>query len=150
MSDCCSPDKQPSTHPKHLRCPANGKQCAAVQLRTIAHHLNKPWLKTLKSQAYYFCDDPACDVVYFGQDGSVIKTGELRTRVGQKETTPERTLCYCFGVTYQDAEQDPAIRDFVTTQTKQAACSCDTRNPSGRCCLKDFPLPHRQRTGEHD
>jgi hypothetical protein len=29
----------------------------------------------------------------------------------------------------------------VMAQTKAGLCSCDTSNPSGRCCLKDFPKP---------
>jgi len=34
---------------------------------------------------------------------------------------------------------DPGIRDFVVAQTRLGLCACDTRNPSGRCCLIDFP-----------
>jgi len=48
-------------------------------------------------------------------------------------------LCYCFGVSSADFERNPATRDFVMAQTKANLCSCETSNPSGRCCLKDFP-----------
>jgi hypothetical protein len=27
----------------------------------------------------------------------------------------------------------------VIEQTRLHNCACDVRNPSGRCCLKDFP-----------
>ena len=31
-----------------------------------------------------FCDDPNCDVVYFGEDNSVIAKEQIRTVVGIK------------------------------------------------------------------
>jgi hypothetical protein len=117
----------------------NGKEYASVGVKTILHHLNKPWKQKLSSHHYYFCSDKDCEVVYFGQDDSVILTSELRTRIGIKETTPDRMICYCFGVSSLTAEEDTVVVNFVREKTKQALCSCETSNPSGRCCLKDFP-----------
>lgn len=88
---------------------------------------------------YFFCDDPNCEVVYFGDDDSVILKCQLRTKLGAKEAAADGLLCYCFGVTKADALSDPGIRDFVLTQTRLGLCSCDTSNPSGRCCLTGFP-----------
>jgi len=31
-----------------------------------------------------------------------------------------------------------AIKAFVVQQTKEKLCACESRNPSGRCCLADF------------
>jgi hypothetical protein len=92
-----------------------------------------------KQQGYYFCDDPDCEVVYFGEDDSVIKKSELRTIVGIKARQPYALTCYCFGVSNLNAQQHPAVRDFIVDKTKAGFCSCDTSNPSGHCCLKDFP-----------
>ncbi|MBI1424783.1 MAG: hypothetical protein GC149_15160 [Gammaproteobacteria bacterium] len=105
----------------------------------MLHHLAEPWKRPLDSAAYYFCSDPDCAVVYFGQDDSIIEKSELRTPVGIKETSPDRMLCYCFDVSYHAATQNSVTIDFVKDKTRQALCSCETRNPSGRCCLKDFP-----------
>jgi hypothetical protein len=58
-----------------------------------------------------------------------------------KETDGDVLLCYCFGVSRADAACDPALRDFVVAATRDGQCACDTRNPSGRCCLKDLPKP---------
>ncbi len=121
------------------RCPANGREYGAVGLKTIQQQLDQPWNKELHDQAYYFCTDADCDVVYFGQDDSVISKTELRSSVGIKQSTPDRTICYCFGVSHESAANNPSIRDFVIQQTRLFRCSCETRNPSGRCCLKDFP-----------
>lgn len=139
MNDCCEQNTSDCTPPKKLRCPVNGKEYGSVGLKTILHHLGEPWEKGLGSQGYYFCTDKDCEVVYFGQDNSVISKSELRTSVGVKERYPERLICYCFGVSYAAAEADEVVVDFVKDKTRQSLCSCETSNPSGRCCLKDFP-----------
>ncbi len=135
MSQCCEP--QASRNDKY-RCPANGKLYSSVSSATILHHLHEPWLWKEKQQAYYFCNDPDCKVVYFGQDDSTISISALRTPVGIKENTEDSLICYCFGVTKKAAARQQ-IKDFVIKQTKGKTCACSTRNPSGKCCLKDFP-----------
>lgn len=121
------------------RCPVDGRECSEVSARTIVHHLKEPWGWMPSAAHYYFCDAPDCDVAYFGDDDSVILKSQLRTRIGAKERGEHDLLCYCFGVSRADFARDPATRDFVVAQTRAGACSCETRNPSGRCCLKDFP-----------
>jgi hypothetical protein len=61
----------------------------------------------------------------------------------QDQTHPNHgdLLCYCFGISREDFKRDPGLRDFVVAKTKAGECSCETKNPSGRCCLKDFPKP---------
>jgi hypothetical protein len=139
MSDCCSSSECKTSHPNKHRCPANEIEYTEVSKRTIAHHIKHSWLWNDKGRRYFFCDDPECDIVYFGDDDSVIMKSQLRTKVGAKEASDSTMLCYCFGVTKADALNDPSIRDFVVTKTKLGLCSCDTSNPSGRCCLKNFP-----------
>ena len=139
MADCCStPETNTSAATKHP-CPLDGKECAEVSARTIAYHLREVWKWTATAERYFFCADPACPVVYFGSDGSTITKNQLRTRVGLKDELDDALVCYCFGVTRADVRGDPGIRDFVVAQTKHKRCACDTCNPSGRCCLKDFP-----------
>ncbi|MCU7829811.1 MAG: hypothetical protein KZQ85_12155 [Candidatus Thiodiazotropha sp. (ex Myrtea sp. 'scaly one' KF741663)] len=106
---------------------------------TIKHHIKAPWRWEGKSQAYYFCDDPECDVVYFGLDNSVIERSALRTTVGIKERTDHSLVCYCFGITWKEARDNLEAKDFVMDETEKQTCACSSRNPSGRCCLKDFP-----------
>lgn len=137
MGDCCS-SPATATHPKKHRCPANGQEYSEVSARTIAHHVQNSWNWEDSGTRYFFCDDPDCDVVYFGEDGSTILKSQLRTEVGVKERNGSALICYCFGVS-RDNATNAAIRDYVIRQTKQGACSCETSNPSGRCCLKDFP-----------
>jgi hypothetical protein len=140
MGDCCSPAGA-AGQAKKAACPGHGGECAAVSVSTIVHHLETAWAWRASAVNYYFCEDPDCAIVYFGDDGSTIEKSRLRTPVGVKEKTGEALLCYCFGVSRADFAKDPATREFVVAQTRAGVCSCVTRNPSGRCCLKDFPKP---------
>ena len=147
MHKCCSQSE--TTHeqtkghyPKSHYCPANGKAYSSVKRKTLLHHISDPWQNPLIEQGYYFCTDPGCDVVYFGQDNTVVHTNGLRTSVWQKSNDQNATICYCFGISKKLALSDSKMKDniiaFVTEQTKQSLCSCETSNPSGHCCLKDF------------
>ncbi|MDD2884024.1 MAG: hypothetical protein PHT48_03135 [Dechloromonas sp.] len=141
MSERCSSSACNGRHLRKQCCPVNGYEYAEVPIRTITHHIKAPWAWQPSAQRYFFCDDPACEVVYFGDDGSTILKQQLRTPPGQKETSADRRLCYCFGITEQDFQRNPNTRDYVLAQTKSGHCACETSNPSGRCCLKDFPPP---------
>lgn len=149
MSDCCSNKKSgcdsqsdSRSFPRKFTCPKNSKDYIAVTKKTIIHHLNKPWEKELIEEQYYFCDDPECEVVYFGLKGSVIKKSELRTKVGIKEKDDSALICYCFGVSKSAAKENAEIKTYIKQNTKKSLCACDIRNPSGRCCLKDFANKH--------
>ncbi|MFA6903282.1 MAG: hypothetical protein WC236_09385 [Gallionellaceae bacterium] len=126
-------------HSKKYYCPGNGLAYVEVSAKTISHHIRQPWKWKDEGIRYFFCSDPNCDVVYFGDDDSIITKNQLRTTVGVKETSNDAPACYCFGVSKADAINDPGIREYVMNQTKNAQCSCEVSNPSGRCCLKDFP-----------
>jgi hypothetical protein len=148
MTDCCSSNSEDTkcANSRKRNCPANGAECSEVAAVTMRHHLKSPWMRPLRTQRYYFCGSPLCDVVYFGEDGVVFTMDDLRGPIGQKQVEdgqphPEKIICYCFGVTQADAQNDPAAKTFVIQQTGEGACACETRNPSGRCCLKDFPKP---------
>jgi len=139
MSDCCTSFAAPNEHPNKHRCPVNGIEYSEVSARTVAHHIVNAWQWDSRGLRYFFCEDPGCDVVYFGEDDSVIVKSQLRHEVGCKTLSDHAMLCYCFGITKADAQGDVGIRDFVVAQTRLRLCACVTRNPSGRCCLKSFP-----------
>jgi len=139
MTHCCTTSNSP---PPRAACPANGQFYPQVGLRTVLHHVAKPWQRELTSQAYYFCDDPDCEVVYFGDDQQLIRQDALRLTVGQKSRSPDRQICYCFDIRLTDLLSENntlKLKSFVTGKTRSSTCDCEIRNPSGRCCLKDFP-----------
>ena len=140
MSNCCSSSScETNTLLTKGICPANGKEYAKVSSTTIKHHIAQPWNWDDKGQAYYFCDDPECNVVYFGEDSAVIHQSELRTKVGVKRRSMNRLICYCFGIDMEQAINNPDTKDYVVKATRDKTCACETRNPAGKCCLKDFP-----------
>jgi len=137
MKNCCSSSNNSMVQPKKYKCPVNGKLYKGVLFTTILHHIKEPWSWQSKQQAYYFCDDPNCEVVYFGEDDSVIYRSSLRTEVGIKESSPESLVCYCFGVSKIESSSQE-IKEFIIKNTKDKTCACEIRNPLGRCCLKEF------------
>jgi len=139
MADCCAVPKGKASNPKKHCCPRNGREYAEVSARTVALHIQHPWAWASQGRRYFFCEDSDCEVAYFADDDSVILKSQLRTRVGLKEQTDDALICYCYGVTRGEARTVPEAKAYVMAQTRQALCACDTTNPSGRCCLKDFP-----------
>lgn len=140
MTDCCTASRDDRAPPSRAVCPRNGRAYPRVAHRTVLHHVRAPWQRALSDQAYYFCDDRACDVVYFGADDSLLTRADVRTDVGQKSSAADRTVCYCFDISAADLRSAAShAHAFVVEQTRTAACDCQIRNPSGRCCLKDFP-----------
>ncbi len=144
MSDCCSSSCSTSKPSKKQSCPVCHNTSSLVSISTMIKHIKEPWLwdkndsKKISAQ-YYFCGNPNCDIVYFDDKNTIIKQFELRTQVGIKDQSGNSLICYCFGVTKNEAIKDPAIKEFVIKQTKDKVCACDHFNPSGKCCLKDFP-----------
>lgn len=139
MSDCCASRNHGPSRRNRRRCPNNGVEYREVWVITVMHQVRHAWQRDTRGQKYYYCEDPECEIVYFSDSGSVIRKSEMRTSVGIKSQSADAPVCYCFGVTKADIETNPAIKDFVAAQTKHGLCSCRTCNPSGRCCLKDFP-----------
>lgn len=142
-SSCNKTEGNQKSGPRKARCPANGQEYRQVAFKAMVHQLRQPWSMALPEQAYYFCSSPECDVVYFGEDGTTVSRAQLRSEVGQKSTVPDRLLCYCFDIRLSDiassTKKGQTLRDYVIQQTASGVCACETRNPSGRCCLADFP-----------
>lgn len=143
---CCSSSSNkssPNDSAKRHNCPKSGTQCLQVPYFTVLQHIKKPWsikFEKLNEKTYYFCTDPDCEVVYFSEDNSIINKSELRTLVGIKELKNDDAMaCYCFDITFVEARNDNKLKQFVVDKTKNNFCSCESQNPSGRCCLKDFP-----------
>lgn len=121
-------------------CLECGESCIQVPAQTIKHHLKQPWFWDDGGVDYYFCASQDCDTVYFALDEhKIITQGQLRTQVGIKSKAEDAMVCYCFDVCRQDA-RNKDIKAYVVAQTKAGQCACSIRNPSGRCCLKDFPI----------
>lgn len=136
---CCATPEAP---PRRRPCPGCGEPGEAVGATTLLHQLRTPWRQPLDAGPYYFCNQSSCAVVYFSGAGQRFATTALRQPVGQKSSDEGRTLCYCFDIRYSDLSDEASARqcrEFVIAQTRQKVCACTERNPSGHCCLRDFP-----------
>lgn len=139
MSDCCNTSSKLSNPPKRQTCPRNGIEYRQVSALTIKHQIKRPWAWQSYDQSYFFCTDPNCSVVYFSEDDTIIEASELRSPIGVKTHSEEALICYCFGITVAQAQSDPSLKNYVVRETKLGQCACETRNPSGKCCLSSFP-----------
>jgi len=92
---------------------------------------------------YYFCEAQDCDVVYFALDSQapIFHRGGLLVRVGAKATADPIPVCYCFGFSRKDIEDEIAessrstIAERISAEIRAGNCACEVKNPSGKCCL---------------
>ncbi len=89
-----------------------------------------------------FCESQNCDVVYFSEeDETTYIQSQLKVSVGVKEKTGERPLCYCFGHSVASIKDELRIKgrsnalEDVRQKMNDPGCLCETKNPSGSCCL---------------
>ena len=142
MSDCCSVNPETRIAPAVMACPVNGARSKQVDALTVKSLVRQLPLGMPNSQ-YYFCEARDCDVVYFPFDAQspVFRREDLLVRVGAKEATDPIRVCYCFGFTRKDIQDEIAntghstVADRITAEVKVANCACEVKNPSGKCCL---------------
>jgi hypothetical protein len=131
-----------SLEKKAYTCPNCGTKGDTVGNATIKCLISVS-LHRVKDVEHRFCENVACDVVYFAVDGSeVFHTVDLREQVYQKEPeNPDVLVCYCFFHSLGDIQADvatngkSAIVDDIKRGIQAGHCACDWRNPQGTCCL---------------
>ena len=123
-------------------CPGSSSVGSKVSLITLKALLTADALRRLDGNAYRFCADSACDVVYFDRAAnSTFRKSDLRIRVGLKETQDPIPVCYCFDVTEANLREEIALRGLaslpaaVAAEVRAGHCACEVRNPQGSCCL---------------
>ncbi len=144
MSDCCSVNAKTGTAPLVAVCPVNGARSKQVDMLTVKSLVRWLPMGMLNTQ-YYFCDASDCDVVYFALEveAPMFRRDDLVVRVGAKETADPIPVCYCFGFTRKDIENEivetgrSTVADRVKTEVNAGYCACEVKNPSGKCCLGD-------------
>jgi CopZ-like zinc binding protein len=155
MSDCCSVNTKTGTAPLVMVCPVNGARSKQVDMLTVKSLVRKLPLGMPNTQ-YYFCGASDCDVVYFALEVDAPRFGreDLVVRVGAKETTEPIPVCYCFGFTRKDIENEIAetgrstVADRIKTEVNAGNCACEVKNPSGKCCLGDVTRTVKDRLSQ--
>ena len=140
MGECCIVNNADA--PPVMTCPVNGARSKRVDLLTVRSLVRKLPLGT-RLTAYYFCEAPDCDVVYFAADlvAPVFRRADVLVRVGPKEQEDPIPVCYCFGFTRKEILDEIAqtgrstVADRIKAEVKAGNCACEVKNPSGKCCL---------------
>ncbi|MBI4494218.1 MAG: copper chaperone Copz family protein [Chloroflexi bacterium] len=136
--DCCA---IPTARAPLPTCPECGQRTRAVAVATVRHHVRPDLVATLGEGQYGFCDNPRCSVVYALAGGPPLRTSDLRTRVGLKQTEDPVPVCYCWSFTERQIVEDvlahgrSTVREYITQRVADGACGCELNNPAGRCCL---------------
>jgi len=105
----------------------------------MLHQIQTPLNQQIPDGDYIFCANRSCDVGYVSASDNIPKTSLRAFHAGQ-----QAMLCHCFDISkavYRAALNDgtaKAIKAFVVQQTKAKLCACESRNPSGQCCLAAF------------
>jgi copper chaperone CopZ len=146
---------------RRVECPSCGKKAKRVSPVTLAALLKAEFAKRFATDSHScchsngegckpvtgdtgwrFCDSPACDVVYFSEEGDTTYTkSQLKVPVGVKERAGDRPLCYCFGHSVASIKEELRTKgrsdatEDIRAKMKNPGCRCETENPSGSCCL---------------
>lgn len=144
MSDCCTVNSKQRSVPAVMACPANGARSKQVDMLAIKS-LVRRFPLGMQATQYYFCEARDCDVVYFPLDpkAPIFRRDDLLIRVSAKENSDLVPVCYCFGFTRKDIENEIAetkgstVADRITAEIRAGNCACEVKNPSGKCCLGD-------------
>jgi hypothetical protein len=125
-----------------LRCGNCGGQSRGVSRKTVLLMLKAELLEQAMTGTYSFCSTRDCPVVYFEEVHSGSFTSDdLRAPVGIKATEDPIPLCYCFGFDERHIRAEisrtgkTTIPQRISKLIREGLCACETRNPSGVCCL---------------
>ncbi len=123
-------------------CQACGRKGKPVSRKTVLLMVKPEFLGQAMTGRYTFCLAPDCPIVYFRNDGnSQFTVADLRIRVGLKVKDDPVPLCYCFGFDESHIREeitqsgDTTIPGNVSHLIGEGLCACESRNPSGMCCL---------------
>lgn len=121
-------------------CPTCGSRSTKVKRITLESLLTPAATGTMTEGQYRFCDSSDCTTVYFTENQETFSKDDLTVRVGVKEHTSPRCVCYCFDHTIEEIEAEvrttgsSTVLDDIKARMK-TGCWCETKSPQGSCCL---------------
>lgn len=140
--------------PQTETCGHCGGESRPVSRKTLLLML-KPELLERATGTYRFCSAPECPVVYFAeQSRQVFTTDDLRVLIGVKAKTDPIPLCYCFGFDEKHIREEisltgaTTVPETISRLIREGLCACESRNPSGVCCLGEVNRTVRRLFGQ--
>ena len=124
------------------RCSSCNGQGRPVSRKTVLLMLKPELLEPAMQGNYSFCSARDCSIVYFeDKGGHQFTVDDLRVRVGLKVNDDPIPLCYCFGFDEGHMRDEisatgkTTIPERISSLIREGLCACESRNPSGMCCL---------------
>ncbi len=121
-------------------CQAGGLPVKPVTIDALARDTVLDRLRTRAGFGY--CPTADCPVAWFQPEtGEIVDKSDLTVRIGMKETTGPRPICYCFGHDAVDLEAEiqangrSEIPAQIAAKCGQGLGRCEETNPQGSCCL---------------
>jgi copper chaperone CopZ len=121
-------------------CGSKGREVKPVTIESLVSEGGRA--RVGRIDGFRFCAEPSCEVAYFHPETRArILRGEVRVRIGDKETGSPRPICYCFEHTVEEIEAEVAetgtsrIADDITEKCRRGLDRCEETNPQGSCCL---------------
>ncbi|WP_157492384.1 putative iron-sulfur cluster-binding metallochaperone [Geothrix fermentans] len=134
----------PAASKEASACPVCGTSGRPVRPLTLRSLLQPPLRPRVRDEeTYRFCPSPDCDLVYHGANGARFTRQDLTVRVGLKERSSPRPLCYCFGHSAESIQEEwtrtgnTTVVEAIKAELKAGGCRCEVTNPAGGCCLGD-------------
>jgi hypothetical protein len=94
-----------------VSCPSCGTDGKPVKTHTVRSLVRPEKLGCITWESYFFCNSPGCETVYFTPSGkSALTKSDLTVRVGMKESSPPRPICYCFDHTMDEIVKEANAR----------------------------------------
>ncbi len=135
---CCAP--QPKGK---LGCPKCSQNAKEVLGDTLKHLLKDGVKSKINSyEGFHYCKTSTCEVIYFKED-EILTQKDMSVVVGLKDGAKPANICYCFGWSKERIKDDllqdgkSGALDNIKHNMATIGCSCETKNPSGSCCMGD-------------
>ena len=133
------------------RCPTCSRKGEPVGAETI-NALARPGLQPDRAfPAGYVSANPDDPTLNFCPgDTPSLSRDDVMVRVGFKVAKPPHLVCYYFDHTREDIQREyrrqgeSHIEASIREQVSQGVCSCEVKNPTGRCCLGEVRADYKE------
>lgn len=138
----------PATDTACPDCTAPGKSVRAITLRSLLSEAAHADVRN--EEGWRHCAAAGCSTAYFHPgSGARFASSNVKVRIGTKEKSGPRPVCYCFGHTVEEIDEEIArtgestIGDRITERCRAGLDRCAETNPQGSCCLGNVRAAER-------
>ncbi|MFQ5478831.1 MAG: hypothetical protein ACE5E4_09470 [Candidatus Binatia bacterium] len=123
-------------------CGTDGRPVASLTVRSLLRDAAMDRFDG--TEGFFFCRSANCDLVFFhGRSAARFSTASVDVVVFQKSTDPDRLVCYCYGHSVREINDEVArtgssrVPEKVVEKCRRGLQRCEEMNPQGSCCLRN-------------